>query len=612
MLGIRIRNHKSFTDRANPQGFDELTKINVVIGKNNVGKSALVDVFEILDRIENDNGKLIFEELFTREHRAHSSFRSQISYDRNDTNEERLITQHIQNHFFNTKFSWYIENRAGKLFNDSQIQDHKSRFQGVISLKDTLVKCLKESLPHYKLFRLSADRDIKPTEVDSIIQTTLYNINPNGDGIAQVIYQILNREEFDRKLIIKKMLFRFNEILGRENYRISDIVIRQKDRSLWDVYLEEDVTGNLVNLTNSGSGIKTIIFVLLYTEVLLADTMHGMKSEVHPDGSGGFSIENVLEDKEIPVLGFEELENNLHPSLLRRLLEYLREYVSSPSFNGHLVLTTHSHIVIDFFANNRDAQILYVTKEGLHSRVKTIKNFSDHKAILDELDYRASDLLQANGIIWVEGPSDRLYIRSWIDLVSDVPLIEGFHYQCVPYGGALAYYLDAKADYPEANENDVTAEVNKFVDLLKVSTNMIFVMDSDSNLEPEALKAQKNRIKTAVEGSGGYCWITKGVDIENYIPFDIIKQAYGAKVVREGFSWDTEFEFLFAQVDSEHKPYRQKIKFCLDILREKLSKQDYLSVSETDWGTQMDEIVRRIKQWNGIETPAKGTTPAEA
>lgn len=30
---------------------------------------------------------------------------------------------------------------------------------------------------------------------------------------------------------------------------------------------------------------------------------------------------------------------------------------------------------------------------------------------LDDLGVKASDLLQANGIIWVEGPSDRAYIH---------------------------------------------------------------------------------------------------------------------------------------------------------------------------------------------------------
>ena len=31
--------------------------------------------------------------------------------------------------------------------------------------------------------------------------------------------------------------------------------------------------------------------------------------------------------------------------------------------------------------------------------------------ISSELGYRASDLVQSNAVIWVEGPSDRIYVR---------------------------------------------------------------------------------------------------------------------------------------------------------------------------------------------------------
>jgi predicted ATP-dependent endonuclease of OLD family len=31
-----------------------------------------------------------------------------------------------------------------------------------------------------------------------------------------------------------------------------------------------------------------------------------------------------------------------------------------------------------------------------------------------ELGMRASDLVQANTVIWVEGPSDRIYVRHWL------------------------------------------------------------------------------------------------------------------------------------------------------------------------------------------------------
>jgi len=43
-LSIKIRNYKCFGDE--PQGFDEILPINVIVGKNNSGKSSLVEAVQ--------------------------------------------------------------------------------------------------------------------------------------------------------------------------------------------------------------------------------------------------------------------------------------------------------------------------------------------------------------------------------------------------------------------------------------------------------------------------------------------------------------------------------------------------------------------------------------
>lgn len=41
--GIKISNYKCFNE---PIGFEEIKHINVIIGKNNIGKSSLIDMIE--------------------------------------------------------------------------------------------------------------------------------------------------------------------------------------------------------------------------------------------------------------------------------------------------------------------------------------------------------------------------------------------------------------------------------------------------------------------------------------------------------------------------------------------------------------------------------------
>ncbi len=40
-----------------------------------------------------------------------------------------------------------------------------------------------------------------------------------------------------------------------------------------------------------------------------------------------------------------------------------------------------------------------------------VEHFLDKNSILSDIGFKASDILQANGVIWVEGPSDRIYIN---------------------------------------------------------------------------------------------------------------------------------------------------------------------------------------------------------
>ena len=57
--------------------------------------------------------------------------------------------------------------------------------------------------------------------------------------------------------------------------------------------------------------------------------------------------------------------------------------------------------------------------------------------------------MQANSVIWVEGPTDRIYLNHWIQPV-DPALKEGLHYSIMFYGGRLLSHLTAND--PEVDE----------------------------------------------------------------------------------------------------------------------------------------------------------------
>jgi putative ATP-dependent endonuclease of OLD family len=64
---------------------------------------------------------------------------------------------------------------------------------------------------------------------------------------------------------------------------------------------------------------------------------------------------------------------------------------------------------------------------------------------LEDLGYHASDLLQSNGVIWVEGPTDRLYLLKWLELTG-LKAKEDLDFTIMFYGGRLLSHLSFGPD----------------------------------------------------------------------------------------------------------------------------------------------------------------------
>src|SRR5690606_27490491 len=133
---------------------------------------------------------------------------------------------------------------------------------------------------------------------------------------------------------------------------------------------------------------------------------------------------------------------------------------------------------------DNNAQIVHVKHDGKNSTSRTILSKVDQKEILRDLEIKASDLLQSNGIIWVEGPSDRVYINKWIELV-DHTLKEGFHYSIMYYGGKILSNLSF----------DYDAIDRSLIPSLRINQNAFVIMDRDG----KRIKPRLNQTKLRIE-----------------------------------------------------------------------------------------------------------------
>lgn len=248
---------------------------------------------------------------------------------------------------------------------------------------------------------------------------------------------------------------------------------------------------------------------------------------------------------------FEELENNLHPSLQRRLLKYIENLTEEGAL---FFLTTHSNVTLDAYQNSDITNIIHLQKEESQVNLINITNKIQKNSILNDLGIKASDLLQSNGIIWVEGPSDRVYINNWIKIHKKANIIEGKDYQCVFYGGRLLSNLSLEDE-------------NELVNLMSVNRNAIIVLDSDKKGNNAPLNKTKKRIIEEAKKQGILVWVTKGREIENYIPELLIKKKYNKKNSKCSFGqFQNVEEFIDKLKKGEgNKFLRDKINFAKDI-----------------------------------------------
>lgn len=117
---------------------------------------------------------------------------------------------------------------------------------------------------------------------------------------------------------------------------------------------------------------------------------------------------------------------------------------------------------------------------------------------LSALGASGADLLQCNGVVWVEGPSDVIYIKAWLEMYAresdNEMLAQGHHFEFQMFGGAILDSLCLQSDEKLARYQN-----SKLVEMFSFSRNAYVVLDSDAVKSADSNVIDKSNFVRAKE-----------------------------------------------------------------------------------------------------------------
>jgi predicted ATPase len=575
--GIGISGYRSFGPEV--QRIGPIKKINLIIGQNNSGKSNVLRFLKVhYPNIAKGQAPEL-EDLDKHIGGSPTENRYEIAISVDGELYKQIMERLAQN---NQNIQQVIDKIRIILTSDILTKGTElTWFPYIVSGKNLVLdKRIFQEFHGANIFPSNVWRDLWGFLTSKVggellkhwIPETLIKLSPlnlsivNASFIPAIREIIYGAEESDEKEISGKGL---NQLLAK------------LERPRYDQLSLKDQFEKISHLLQTVTGDRAARIEIPSERDMIQVAMNGRTLPLSSLGTGIHELiilayaATVLQNQ---ILCIEEPEIHLHPSLQKQFLNYLSKHTNNQYF-----IATHSAHILDM----PDVAIFHIRLEESKSIVDLALTDSQKTKICDELGYKASDLLQTNCIIWVEGPSDRIYINHWVRS-KDESLIEGVHYSIMFYGGNLLSHLSANEEV-----------VGDFIELRRLNTHMGIVIDSDKKAADDEINATKKRVRDEFEKNSDFVWVTQGKEIENYLKPEFIKEIladlYGKDIEIIKYSEYGNCIKIRKQGEKKYK-VADKVKLASRIV-EKKAELSVLNLND-----KIVALIQYIRKSNGLDS----------
>lgn len=377
---IKLKNHKGIDSLE----LKELGHINVICGKNNSGKTTILEA--INEKTHYGVGKIIDENIINLFRSAAEKFSSPIP-----TKSIKWFTEFINGKSINKEIWFYndLEQILSQI-NSSMKQDpYMKQFElGTFDFFNILNSFFSNTEFSINPFLIPPKRSLNyQTQI-----ATNEEIYSDGRGIINKLFYLKNQDLKSTDYSLFQSVYRDFEFVTTSNFNI----IPKKNNELELVFKNQN--NDWISAQNSGMGLSDTLIMLSLVYLTNND-----------------------------VILLEEPENHLHAEFQRRLLDCLKKQDTKQFF-----IATHSNI----FLNPGLVDCIIYTE---YDKKVNAKNETSRASIISALGYSVSDNLAADLLILTEGPTDIPIIET---LIHWRELDLRYNIKYWPLGGDMMANLD--------------------------------------------------------------------------------------------------------------------------------------------------------------------------